>query len=156
MASNIESETRCHVCNRNYLDNSALKIHLQLEHGQSFDEENRNEIANQQEHNFCGCSRSECKKVHEKEKLFHCEECDKYFTLKASLTRHNNEVHEEKPFNCEKCDKFYTSERSLKAHDNSVHARKEAITVVIRYLRPEFKFPAKVEMAFFPILAIIC
>ena len=29
-----------------------------------------------------------------------------------------------------------------------------AITVVIRYLRPEFKFPAKIEMAFIQILAI--
>ena len=29
----------------NYVDNSALKIHLRLEHGQSFDKENRNEIA---------------------------------------------------------------------------------------------------------------
>ena len=33
----------------NYVDNSALKIHLRLEHGQSFDKENRNEIANQQQ-----------------------------------------------------------------------------------------------------------
>jgi hypothetical protein len=55
-----------------------------------FDEENRNEIANQQEQinypsiGLCGCSRSECRKVHEKEKLFHCEECDKHFTLRVS------------------------------------------------------------------------
>ena len=32
----------------NYVDNSALKIHLGLEHGQSYDKINRNEIANQQ------------------------------------------------------------------------------------------------------------
>ena len=74
--------------------------------------------------------------VHEEEKVFHCEVCNKYFTSNALLTRHNNEVHEEKPFDCKKCNRSYTSERSLKAHDNSVHARKEATTVVIRYLRP--------------------
>ena len=31
----IDSETRCHDCDTNYLDNSALKVHLALEHGQS-------------------------------------------------------------------------------------------------------------------------
>ena len=149
MPSSFEIATMCHVCNKKFVNRSLLKEHLRLEHGQSFDEENKNEIANQQEQNFCGCSRSECKKVHEREKLFHCQVCDKYFTLRASLTRHNNEVHEEKPFDCKKCDKFFTSERSLKAHDNSVHARKEAITVVIKYLRPEFKFPAKLKKFFF-------
>ena len=36
----IESETRCHDCDTNYVDNSALKEHLRLEHGQSFEQGN--------------------------------------------------------------------------------------------------------------------
>ena len=73
MPSSISIATMCHVCYTNFVNRSSLIEHVRLEHGQSFDEENINEIANQQEQNFCGCSRSECKKVHEKEKLFHCE-----------------------------------------------------------------------------------
>ena len=138
MPSSFEIATMCHVCNKKFVNRSLLKEHLRLEHGQSFDEENKNEIANQhgeksdKTKDLCGCSRSECRKVHEKEKLFHCKDCDKHFTSKASLTQHNNQVHEEKQFDCKKCNKYFNSERSLKAHDNSVHARKEAITVVIR------------------------
>ena len=105
MASNIE--TRCDDCDTNFVDNSALKIHLENYHGQSFEEENRNEVANQQE-------------------LFHCEECNKYFTLKALLTRHNNKVHEEKNFLCEKCGKLFAQLKSMKDHDNSVHVKEKA------------------------------
>ena len=106
MAS-IESKTRCDDCNLNFVDNLALKVHLETYHGQSFEEENRNEVANQQE-------------------LFHCEECNTYFTLKALLTRHNNKVHEEKNFLCEKCGKLFAQLKSMKDHDNSVHVNEKS------------------------------
>ena len=67
----IGSETRCHDCDTNYLDNSALKVHLALEHGQSSN-------------------------VHEEEKPFRCEKCKTSYKLKGSFTRHNNLVHEGK------------------------------------------------------------
>ena len=67
----IDSETRCHDCDTNYLDNSALKVHLELEHGQSLN-------------------------VHEEEKPFRCEKCKTSYKLKGSFTRHNNLVHEGK------------------------------------------------------------
>ena len=67
----IGSETRCHDLDTNYLDNSALKVHLALEHGQSLN-------------------------VHEEEKPFRCEMCKTSYKLKGSFTRHNNLVHEGK------------------------------------------------------------
>ena len=144
MPSSISIE--CHVCDTNFVNRSELIEHLRLDHGQSFDVENRNEIANQQKNeleeendeksdktkDLCVCTESKCKKVHKKKKQFHCKQCDKYFTLKASLTRHNNEVHEEKPFDCKKCGRSYTSERALKAHNNSVHAKKESIKQIYK------------------------
>ena len=66
----IDSETRCHDCDTNYLDNSALKVHLALEHGQSSN-------------------------VHEEEKPFRCEKCKTSYK-QGSFTRHNNLVHEGK------------------------------------------------------------
>ena len=67
----IDSETRCHDCDTNYLDNSALKVHLALEHGPNLN-------------------------VHEEEKPFRCEKCKTSYKLKGSFTRHNNLVHEGK------------------------------------------------------------
>ena len=137
MSSSISTATLCHVCGTNFVNRSELIEHLRLKHGQSFEEENTNEIANQNEleeendeksdktKDLCVCTKSECKKVHKKKKQFHCQECDKYFILKGSLTAHNNEVHEKKPFDCKKCDRSYTSERALKAHDERVHANSQ-------------------------------
>ena len=133
MPSSISIATLCHVCGTNFVNRSSLIEHLRLEHGKSFDEENTNEIANQNElekendeksdktKDLCVCTKSKCKKVHEKKKQFHCKQCDKYFTLKGSLTTHNNKVHEEKPFGCKKCDKSFTSEKLLRTHDSLVH-----------------------------------
>ena len=56
----IDSETRCHDCDTNYLDNSALKVHLAIEHGQSLN-------------------------VHEEEKPFRCEKCKTSYKLKGQL-----------------------------------------------------------------------
>ena len=83
-----------------------------------------------------------------KRKNYFIAKCDKYFTLKASLTRHNNEVHEEKTFHCKKCDKFYASDRSLKAHDNAVHAKKESIKQEQKNDEKSQKCP-KCDLSFF-------
>ena len=83
-----------------------------------------------------------------KRKNYFIAKCDKYFTLKASLTRHNNEVHEEKTFHCKKCDKFYASDRSLKAHYNSVHAKNESFKQEQKNDEKSQKCP-KCDLSFF-------
>ena len=59
-----EFETKCHECDENYDDNSALKVHLEKNHGQSFEEK--------------------------KEKIFLCEKCGKLFARLRSLNKHDN------------------------------------------------------------------
>ena len=49
MSSSISTAALCHVCGTNFVNRSELIEHLRIAHEQSFDEENRNEIANQQE-----------------------------------------------------------------------------------------------------------
>ena len=80
MSSSISTATLCHVCGTNFVNRSELIEHLRLDHGQSFEEENTNEIANQNEleeendeksdktKDLCVCTKSECKKVHKKKK----------------------------------------------------------------------------------------
>ena len=144
MASNIESETRCHDCNTNYVDNSALKIHLQLEHGQSFDEENRNELANQQEQTNYVEEQNDTNQrnigtVHEGNnpfRPFHCNICSTSFTSKMNLEDHLRNVHriinidehlikyKYKRYNCHQCDKELKNTKTLRKHISEMHDKK--------------------------------
>ena len=76
-----------------------------FEHGQNFDEENRNEIANQQE---------------QKQK-FRCEKCQFNFLSLKSLRNHFNNIHI--PQKCKKCDKHFPKE-DLQRHIETVHEEK--------------------------------
>ncbi|XP_061474948.1 zinc finger protein 184-like [Rhineura floridana] len=54
-------------------------------------------------------------------KPFHCPDCGKMFTAKASVTRHQLLHRGERPFRCRYCDKSYIQKSHLKRHDQLKH-----------------------------------
>ena len=49
---------------------------------------------------------------------FSCEECDKVFYDRTTLTRHNKYVHQEREFQCKFCDKKFSRRWNLRIHLN--------------------------------------
>ena len=49
-----------------------------------------------------------------------CDVCDKIFTTKSNLTKHNKINHKQQgKFQCNECDKAFSEEWKLKAHEKS-------------------------------------
>ena len=60
--------------------------------------------------------------VHEKQKPFKCEICNKSFSTKNSHKVHVVRVHEgKKPFTCDTCGKNFADAYDLKKHNSMVH-----------------------------------
>lgn len=57
-------------------------------------------------------------------RLYTCHQCDRKYTLKGTLTRHQRyECYKEKQFSCAYCDKKFTRKTSLKLHINTIHSK---------------------------------
>ena len=54
-------------------------------------------------------------------KSFHCNLCSSTFTVKSSLTKHIDQIHNKIRYSCEFCEKSFTSKQNLKHHIESVH-----------------------------------
>ncbi|XP_058258422.1 gastrula zinc finger protein XlCGF7.1-like [Hemibagrus wyckioides] len=54
--------------------------------------------------------------VHAEEKLFHCLQCGKSFSLNGYLRKHQRLHTEEKPHHCSQCGKSFLQENKLKRH----------------------------------------
>ena len=66
------------------------------------------------------------REVHDKEKMYQCDECDKKFFKTNSLTRHKISVHEKiRPFSCENCDSKFKDKSALKYHTKKNVCQKE-------------------------------
>ena len=62
------------------------------------------------------------KEVHEKEKSYQCDTCNKDFFTKPDLKKHNDSVHEKKkPYKCHICDCRCAIARNLRKHSTGVH-----------------------------------
>ena len=92
----FENEKNCELCNMNFLTPDHFRRHIKAKHMFT---------------------------VHEGQKSFSCNFCQKVFTAKRNLEHHIKHVHEraDKVYNCEKCDKTFQWEVSLNKHIAAVH-----------------------------------
>ena len=66
--------------------------------------------------------RSHVRGVHQQEKRYSCDYCEKKYFFKSELLKHVDNMHEKKTkFKCEKCDKSFTHRQSLKKHNYEMH-----------------------------------
>ena len=54
-------------------------------------------------------------------KSFSCNLCSSTFTVKSSLTKHIDQIHNKIRYSCKLCEKSFTSKQNLKFHIESVH-----------------------------------
>jgi uncharacterized Zn-finger protein len=66
--------------------------------------------------------REHAQNVHEKLKLYECEQCSKRFEFKVNLRGHIKYLHE-KPYKCEICLMKFGKKSELTAHDKKVHEK---------------------------------
>jgi KRAB domain-containing zinc finger protein len=66
----------------------------------------------------------------------HCEVCNKVFTLKANLKKHQIVHQENKPWTCNKCDKSFNQKRDYNSHMTQRHTSKrpnECSVFIVRF-----------------------
>jgi len=62
--------------------------------------------------------------VHENQKNYKCEFCDKSFARKEHLTKHIYTIHEgRKDHKCDFCQKLFSSDGNKKQHVNKIHVQ---------------------------------
>ena len=54
-------------------------------------------------------------------KSFSCNLCSSTFSVKSSLTKHIDQIHNKIRYSCDLCEKSFTSKQNLKFHIESVH-----------------------------------
>ena len=116
----IDSQVlKCHLCNSTFKYEKNFKEHIE-----SHEKENRSKCE------YCGKMvwriETHIKYVHKglKRKVdYGCDKCDKKFSNKQTLTRHEERIHLKikNKFKCNHCEKYLANKRSLQMHLISFH-----------------------------------
>ena len=110
----VESTERCNVCGKIFKNKYILKTHVKSVHMEV-------------DHQCPICSFSsrsrESLKIHSQihDQKFTCVPCDKEFTYRSNLRKHNKSIHDKIRYNCDQCPYEATTKASLQAHIGSIH-----------------------------------
>ena len=124
------TENQCNICDK-YLDTkSHLKRHIDsvhkvLEGSISCDKCNKSFTSTDN-------LRKHIDVVHKNIKKYSCKDCSQEFSYYASFKSHRVLQHEAEPSKCQLCEKTFTSKRQLKKHDSIVHEFKEKKTIKVK------------------------
>ena len=124
----------CQKCKKNFLSLLSLKIHTKYFHKNKYQTNNQsNQLVKSK-----SSTQSKCKlrskifsntanlnrhiSVHEKQKKFQCQICDKRFGYLHHLSDHIQSIHQKlKPHQCSFCAKSFSQKGNLKRHKDMVH-----------------------------------
>ena len=130
-AAGDQFDHQCNTCEKSFRSEYELKKHIEMVH-----EKVRIlcEICNKAVVNV----KSHISNVHEGEKNFKCEICDKMNSSKSNLQLHIDNVHKARIENycCQFCQKNYSSQTNLKNHIRYVHENVEIFKC--KYCNKEF------------------
>ena len=128
----MEAPIKCNECHLGFVNNTALKIHVDGVHLKIRSKYNYS-INQYRTGNFeCDvCNRILTSKMtlkaHKNKHLgilnYKCSICDKGFTLKSVLTAHEATHNNERPFKCEQCPAAFGAKSNMWKHCKTVHEK---------------------------------
>ena len=116
----------CDICNITFSKKQSKKRHLEIVHGEIFEQKDKNTKCEICEANFRFPFqlKSHIANVHEKKRPYVCDLCDSSFGLQSSLWNHKKthaSIKDDEIFNCDRCGKIYTQKSHLMRHIAGVH-----------------------------------
>ncbi len=122
-----EAKIKCQFCERKFLDESHLSIHLKKFHEQDIEDnkENKCTICNKK-YSDRGKLKRHINTIHEDNQRVKCKLCEKIYKSRDSLISHIRIVHAKlEEVDCEICHKHFVCNASLQTHINNIHQKIE-------------------------------
>lgn len=135
-----EAKIKCQFCDRKFVDDSHLTIHLKKVHEQDIEDnkENKCTICNKK-YADRGKLKRHINTIHEDNQRVKCKLCENIYKSRDSLISHIRIVHAKlEEVDCEICHKHFVCNASLQTHINNIHKKIEREKFSCNICKKEF------------------